>query len=96
MHKAKCTARRQATGIAGATVRHGIGSVTDAEGTQSMNGRNKRSRLVIQRETLRSLTDRSLDEVGGAGVYATTVDRCSTESMSKCQNPWGGACLQRK
>lgn len=57
--------------------------------------RKKRSRLVIQRETLRSLTDRSLEQVGGA-VYATTVDRCSTESMTKCDNPWGNNCLNRK
>jgi len=60
-----------------------------------MNRRGRQTRLKIQRETLRSLTDRSLQEVGGA-LYNTTVDRCSTESMSKCQNPWGGACLQRK
>lgn len=60
-----------------------------------MNRRARQTRLKIQRETLRSLTDKSLEEVGGA-VYYNTVDRCSTESMSKCANPYGGPCLQRK
>ena len=60
-----------------------------------MQRRKSGKRLVIQRETLRTLTDKALQEVGGA-VYTTTVDRCSTESMTKCENPWGGACLQRK
>jgi hypothetical protein len=58
--------------------------------------RTKRTRLVIQRETLRTLTDRSLEQVGGAANYYTTVDRCSTESMSKCESPGAGVCRQRK
>jgi|SoiMethySBSTD1v2_1073268.scaffolds.fasta_scaffold1870572_1 hypothetical protein len=63
------------------------------EGANAMQRKN-RGRLVIQRETLRSLTDRSLEQVGG-GAYATTVDRCSTESMSKCESPQG-PCRMRK
>jgi hypothetical protein len=40
-------------------------------------------KLSLKKESLRVLSDKALERVAGA-VYTSTVDVCSTESLSKC------------
>lgn len=60
-----------------------------------MNRRGTGKRLIIQRETLRTLTDKALEEAKGGGAYNTN-DICSTDSQYKCFNGYTNPCRMRK
>jgi hypothetical protein len=56
----------------------------------------KLTKLAIQRETLRLLSDDELQRAGGgespSRVCMNTVDWCSTESMTKCYAGTANPC----